>query len=100
LADLRERIGSPSLREREIMIHVARRRLGKQIAGRIGIAEATVKVPPQQAMWKMNFRTLPELGRMADRVKLVSRSPDLPNRADHRFLRLLDHRARAHCTGL
>src|SRR3984885_15993822 len=42
LADLRERFGSLSPREREIMIHVARGRLSKQIAGDIGIAEATV----------------------------------------------------------
>ena len=44
LADLRQRFGSLSPREREIMIHVAQGRLSKQIAGDIGIAEATVKV--------------------------------------------------------
>src|ERR1700690_4637368 len=43
LADLRERFGSLSPREREIMIQVARGRLSKQIAGEIGIAEETVK---------------------------------------------------------
>jgi FixJ family two-component response regulator len=53
------------------MIHVARGRLSKQIAGDIGIAEATVKVHRSRAMRKMNAHSLPELGRMADRLKLV-----------------------------
>jgi FixJ family two-component response regulator len=75
LADLRERFGSLSPREREIMIHVAEGRLSKQIAGDIGIAEATVKVHRSRAMRKMNAHSLPELGRMADRLNLVSEKP-------------------------
>jgi FixJ family two-component response regulator len=75
LADLRGRFGSLSPREREIMIHVAQGRLSKQIAGDIGIAEATVKVHRSRAMRKMNAHSLPELGRMADRLKLVSEKP-------------------------
>src|ERR1700747_3038335 len=71
LAVLRERFGSLSPREREIVIQVARGRLSKQIAGDIGIAEATVKVHRSKAMHKMNARSLPELGRMADKLKLV-----------------------------
>ena len=71
LAALRERFGSLSLREREIMIQVARGRLSKQIAGDIGIAEATVKVHRSRAMRKMNARSLTEFGRMADKLKLV-----------------------------
>ena len=55
------------------MIQVARGRLSKQIAGDIGIAEATVKVHRSRAMRKMNVRSLPELGRMADKLKLVPR---------------------------
>jgi FixJ family two-component response regulator len=75
LAALRGRFESLSLREREIMIHVARGRLSKQIAGDIGIAEATVKVHRSRAMRKMNARSLPELGRMADKLKLVFEKP-------------------------
>jgi FixJ family two-component response regulator len=71
LADLKQRFGSLSPREREIMIQVARGRLSKQIAGDIGIAEATVKVHRSRAMRKMKARSLPELGRMADKLKLV-----------------------------
>src|SRR6202166_1201777 len=72
LADLRKRFATLSPREREIMIHVAQGRLSKQIAGDIGIAQATVKVHRSKAMQKMNAHSLPELGRMADRLRLVS----------------------------
>jgi FixJ family two-component response regulator len=71
LTALRERFGSLSPREREIMIQVARGRLSKQIAGDIGIAEVTVKVHRSRLMRKMNARSLPELGRMADKLQLV-----------------------------
>jgi FixJ family two-component response regulator len=75
LAALRERLGSLSPREREIVSQVARGRLSKQIAHDIGIAEATVKVHRSRAMQKMKAGSLPELGRMADKLKLVSEEP-------------------------
>jgi FixJ family two-component response regulator len=75
LAALRERFASLSSREREIVVQVARGRLSKQIAHEIGIAEATVKVHRSRAMHKMKARSLPELGRMADKLKLVSDKP-------------------------
>jgi FixJ family two-component response regulator len=75
LVTLRERFASLSPRERDIMIQVARGRLSKQIAGDIGIAEGTVKVHRSRAMQKMKARSLPELGRMADKLKLVTDGP-------------------------
>jgi len=75
LAALRERFESLSPREREIMAQVAHGRLSKQIAGDIGIAEATVKVHRSRLMHKMKARSLPELGRMADMLKLASEEP-------------------------
>jgi FixJ family two-component response regulator len=75
LVILRERFASLSPRERDIMIQVARGRLSKQIAGDIGIAEGTVKVHRSRAMQKMKARSLPELGRMADKLKLVTDGP-------------------------
>jgi FixJ family two-component response regulator len=75
LAALRERFESLSPREREIMVQVAHGRLSKQIAGDIGIAEATVKVHRSRLMHKMNARSLPELSRMADKLKLVPEAP-------------------------
>ena len=71
LAALRERFESLSPREREIMVQVAHGRLSKQIAGDIGIAEGTVKVHRSRLMHKMKARSLPELSRMADKLKLL-----------------------------
>jgi FixJ family two-component response regulator len=75
LATLTGRFASLSPRERDIMIQVARGRLSKQIAGDIGIAEATVKVHRSRAMRKMKARSLPELGRLADKLKPVPEEP-------------------------
>ncbi len=75
LAALRERFESLSPREREIMVQVAHGRLSKQIAGDIGIAEATVKVHRSRLMHKMKARSLPDLSRMADKLKLVPKEP-------------------------
>jgi FixJ family two-component response regulator len=75
LATLIERFASLSPRERDIMIQVARGRLSKQIAGDMSITEATVKVHRSRAMRKMKTRSLPELGRMADKLKLVPEEP-------------------------
>src|SRR4051794_8211740 len=75
LTALKERFALLSPREREIMIQVARGRLSKQIAGDIGIAEATVKVHRSRLMRKMKARSLPALSRMADKLHLV---PDEP----------------------
>jgi FixJ family two-component response regulator len=75
VAALRERFESLSPREREIMVQVAHGRLSKQIAGDIGIAEATVKVHRSRLMHKMKARSLPELSRMADKLKLVPEEP-------------------------
>ena len=75
LTALKKRFDSLSPREREIMIEVARGRLSKQIAGDIGITEATVKVHRSRLMRKMNARSLPALSRMADKLKLISDEP-------------------------
>ena len=75
LQALRQRFEALSPREQEIMIHVARGRRSKQIAGGIGIADATVKVHRSNLMRKMNARSLPELTRMADILKLTPAKP-------------------------
>jgi FixJ family two-component response regulator len=71
LTALKERFKLLSPREREIMIQVARGRLSKQIAGDLGIAEATVKVHRSRLMRKMKARSLPALSRMVDKLKLI-----------------------------
>jgi FixJ family two-component response regulator len=70
LTALRERFEVLSPREREIMVHVTQGRLSKQIAGDFGLAEGTVKVHRSRLMRKMKARSLPELSRMADKLKL------------------------------
>ncbi len=78
LGALRERFETLSSREREIMIQVTAGRLNKQIADDIGIAESTVKVHRTNLMRKMQARSLPELSRMADNLKLT---PEKPSRS-------------------
>jgi FixJ family two-component response regulator len=66
VAVLRARFETLSMREREVMAHVVRGRLNKQIAADIGISEITVKVHRSHMMRKMQAASLPELARMAD----------------------------------
>jgi FixJ family two-component response regulator len=72
---LRERFDTLSSREREIMIQVTAGRLNKQVASDMGIAESTVKVHRTNLMRKMQARSLPELSRMADILKLAPEKP-------------------------
>jgi FixJ family two-component response regulator len=74
MAALRERFDTLSSREREIMIQATAGRLNKQIAHDIGIAESTVKVHRANLMRKMKARSLPELSRMVDMLKLTPAS--------------------------
>lgn len=72
VATIRERFEGLTSREREIIVQVVRGRLSKQIASDIGIAEATVKVHRSRLMRKMKARSLPELSRMVEKLKLLS----------------------------
>ena len=72
LSALKARFEKLSAREHEIMIHVLQGRLSKQIANDMGIAEPTVKVHRSNLMRKMNVHSLPELARMADKLKLLA----------------------------
>jgi FixJ family two-component response regulator len=71
LRALKERFEALTPREREIMIQVARGRLSKQIAFDIGISETTVKVHRSNLMRKMKAGSLPKLGLMAAKLKLL-----------------------------
>jgi FixJ family two-component response regulator len=75
LGALRERFETLSPREREVMVEVTAGRLNKQIANDIGISESTVKVHRTHLMRKMKARSLPELSRMADILKLAPEKP-------------------------
>ncbi len=71
VAGLKARFATLTPREREIMIQVVRGRLSKEIAGDIGVSEVTVKVHRSNMMRKMKVASLPELGRVADKLNLV-----------------------------
>lgn len=66
---LRERFETLTSREREVFGHVVDGRLNKQIAGDIGISVMTVKIHRGQVMRKMQAASLPDLARMADRLR-------------------------------
>ena len=68
--ELRERFATLTPREREVMAQVVKGRLNKQTAGDLGISEITVKVHRAQVMRKMQASSLPELARMADKLKI------------------------------
>jgi FixJ family two-component response regulator len=69
LTRLRERFGILTLREREVMAHVVNGRLNKQIANDMGISEMTVKIHRGQVTRKMKASSVPQLTRMADRLR-------------------------------
>ena len=71
LDTLRARFDSLRPREREVMIGAVKGRLNKQIAGDLGIAEPTVKVHRSNLMRKMNVRSVADLTRIADKLKLL-----------------------------
>ena len=70
LGALKTRLESLTQRQREIMTQVVRGRLSKQIAFNLGLSEVTVKIHRMNVMRKMNVRSLPELGRVADQLGL------------------------------
>jgi FixJ family two-component response regulator len=65
---LRNRYGSLSKREREVMAFVVAGLLNKQVAFELGISEVTVKAHRGQVTRKMKARSLPELVTMAARL--------------------------------
>ena len=68
-AGMRQRFGTLSAREQQVMMMVTTGKMNKQIAGDLGISEITVKIHRGRAMRKMGAETLADLVRMAEVVK-------------------------------
>lgn len=74
--ELRERLGTLTPRERQVLALVVAGRLNKQIAGELGTTELTIKVHRGRVMHKMNAASLADLVRMAEKLKI---SPPRPS---------------------
>jgi len=70
LAELQKRHSTLSAREYEVMSLVVSGLLNKQIAAELGSSETTVKIQRGRVMQKMQAKSLPDLVRMADRLKI------------------------------
>jgi FixJ family two-component response regulator len=66
VSKMRERFGTLSPREQQVMLLVTTGKMNKQVAGDLGISEITVKIHRAAVMRKMGARTLADLVRMAD----------------------------------
>jgi FixJ family two-component response regulator len=69
ISALREYFNALSVREKEVLSHVAAGRLNKQIAGELGISEVMVKVHRANGMRKMHAKSVAELVRMTDMLR-------------------------------
>jgi FixJ family two-component response regulator len=67
LSEIRARLGTLTSREREVLEHVVSGKLNKQIAGDMGITEATVKMHRAHVMAKMKVQSVAELARLTER---------------------------------
>jgi FixJ family two-component response regulator len=72
LQNLRNRYGSLSRREREVMALVVRGLLNKQVGFELGISEITVKAHRGKVMEKMEAQSLADLVMMAARLRVTT----------------------------
>jgi len=66
-----DRLATLTPRERQVLEHVVRGRLNKQIAADLGTVEKTIKVHRGRVMQKMGARSLAELVQLAGSVGVV-----------------------------
>jgi FixJ family two-component response regulator len=73
VAQLKERFETLTPREQEVLMIVITGRPNKQIAAELTLSEMTVKIHRSQMMRKMRAKSLVDLVRMADMLKVCSR---------------------------
>jgi FixJ family two-component response regulator len=73
VAQLKERFATLTPREQEVLLIVVTGRPNKQIAADLKLSEMTVKIHRSQTMRKMRAKSLVDLVRMADMLKVSSR---------------------------
>jgi FixJ family two-component response regulator len=66
VSNVRERFGTLSAREQQVMLLVTMGKMNKQVAGDLGLSEITVKIHRGAVMRKMGAKTLADLIRMAE----------------------------------
>lgn len=76
IGDLRARFEALSPREKQVMARVASGLMNKQVAHQLGLSEITVKIHRGNLMRKMEAKSLADLVRMAEALKL---RPDEPS---------------------
>jgi FixJ family two-component response regulator len=75
VSSLRDRYNALSVREKEVLSHVAAGRLNKQIAAELGVSEVMVKVHRANGMRKMHAKSVAELVRMTDLLRASQALP-------------------------
>jgi FixJ family two-component response regulator len=77
LSSLKRRVNTLSERERQVMAMVTSGLMNKQIAGHLSISEVTVKIHRRSAMQKMEAKTLADLIKMSESLRLGERVTSL-----------------------
>jgi two-component system response regulator FixJ len=83
LSVIHQRVASLTARERQVMSHVVRGRLNKQIAADLGTSEKTIKVHRARAMEKMGVQSLAELVRVSMEACLTAEDEELADFTRH-----------------
>lgn len=77
LTVVRDRFESLTQREREVMGYIVSGLMNKQIAGKLNLSEITIKVHRASIMRKMMAKSLAELVRQADALKINAAGPEV-----------------------